>query len=256
MSELDAAMIEFAEAVRRKSQRERVELVRRSLELAMAKAFRAQGKLVARSLRQGGFELIWAGVQLQTLKLFTAPIEAAVAKALKMGALALIGQTGMKISFNLANPRAVAYLTDYGARLVKGINETTRETLQRLVAQGANEGWSYKRIAGEITQRFEEFAAGKPQEHIASRAHLIAVTETGNAYARGNFIVAQDLSDAGLQMWKSWSTMGDDRVSDGCRANAAEGWIPVGQLHQSGHMHPLRFPGCRCDELYKMKELI
>jgi len=40
----------------------------------------------------------------------------------------------------------------------------------------------------------------------------------------------------------SWSTVGDERVSDGCIANAAVGWIPVDQLFPSGHQHPTPVP--------------
>jgi uncharacterized protein with gpF-like domain len=161
---------------------------------------------------------------------------------------------GMGISFDLKNPRAVNYLRDYGAKLVTKINETTRETLQTLIAQGAEEGWSYKRTASEIISRFEEFAIGKPQEHIDSRAHLIAITETGNAYEEGNRITAKDLQDAGIEQEKFWSTVGDDRVSDGCRENEDANWIGIDEEFPSGHQRPMRFPGCRCIALYRRKE--
>ena len=65
---------------------------------------------------------------------------------------------------------------------------------------------------------------------------------------------AQDLADHGIEMEKQWSSMKDDKVSDGCNANELDGWIPISQPHSSGDMHPLRFPGCRCDELYRRKE--
>jgi hypothetical protein len=168
----------------------------------------------------------------------------------------MIGEMGLKISFDLKNPRAVNYLRDYGAKLVKGINETTQKVLQTLIAQGAEEGWSYKRTAAEIISRFEEFAVGKPQEHIDSRAHLIAITETGNAYEEGNRIVAKDMQDAGIEQEKFWSTVGDEKVSEGCRENEEAGWIPIDQAFPSGHQRPLRFPGCRCIANYRMKEAI
>ena len=66
-----------------------------------------------------------------------------------------------------------------------------------------------------------------------------------------------DALDAGLDVEKHWSTMGDDKVSDECLLNeqdGEDGWIPLEQAHTSGHMHPLRFPGCRCDELYRVKQ--
>ena len=99
--------------------------------------------------------------------------------------------------------------------------------------------------------RFEEFAVGKPQKHIDSRAHLIAITEIGEAYEVGNATVADDLRQAGLPMEKSWLHSRDGKVSDGCLRNAEDGWIPIEQAFTSGHMHPLRFPGCRCAALYR-----
>lgn len=249
------------------------------LERAMAAAFRAQGRAFVQefsqlrprfdeALRQryltrrqraqlreaitesDWFSLFDAAAQ-QTLTMFLSPIQETAQAALLMGAADLIAQVGVDVAFNLRNPRAVAYLDAHGAELVTRINETTRSDIKRIVTQAVDEGWSYNRTAREITNRYQEFAVGKPQLHIDSRAHLVAVTESGMAYEEGSAIVVRDLQDAGLQMEKSWLTVGDDRVSDGCRANQAEGWIPMSQAHQSGHMQPLRFPGCRCTELYR-----
>ena len=53
--------------------------------------------------------------------------------------------------------------------------------------------------------------------------------------------------DAGLQVYKSWLTADDDRVDeDICRANEAQGPIPLEDKFQSGHMAPLGHPRCRC----------
>lgn len=283
LSDIADAYGELEEAVKRGDQRGKMERLIRPLEIALRRAFREQGSLVARKLRSvkryfseasdpfaqhdawlnmkfsealppSEVELIWAQVQLETVKLFAAPIDAAVAKALEYGGIAILGEVGMKPRFDLKNPRAVDYLKDYGADLVKGINETTRDTLQTLISNATDEGWSYKRTAEAIIERFEQMAVGKPQEHIDSRAHLIAVTETGQAYEEGSRIVAKDLQDAGLDVEKSWSTVGDVKVSDGCKENEADGWIGIDKLHSSGHQRPLRFPGCRCEERYRIKK--
>ncbi len=278
-----SALDEFEEAITRGNQRKRMERLIRPLEIALRKGFREQGSLVARKLRQvkrffaeGGdpfkqhdawmnmqfsealppseFNKIWAEVTLETVKVFSLPIDAAVAKALEYGGLAMIAELGMQMKFDLKNPRAVDYLREYGADLVKGINETTRDMLQTLITQAAEEGWSYKRTAEAIIERFEEFGVGKPQAHIDSRAHLIAVTETGNAYEEGNRIIAKDLQDAGLEMEKYWSTVEDDKVSEDCQENEAAGWIKIDQSFPSGHQRPLRFPGCRCECRYRRKK--
>jgi hypothetical protein len=282
-NQLLIALDEFDEALNSAGQRKKMERLIRPLEISLRRAFSAQGSLLARKLRQvkrmfaeggdpfkqhdawlqmkfsealapGDFNAIWAAVELETVKLFTAPIDAAVAKALELGGIGMLGEVGIKVRFDLKNPRAVEYLKDYGADLVKGINETTRDILQTIIAQSGEEGWSYKRTAEAIIERFEEFGVGRPQEHIDSRAHLIAVTETGNAFEEGNRIVVKNLQDSGLEMEKMWSTVGDGKVSQGCKDNEVEGWIAIDQPHSSGHQRPLRFPGCRCEERYRRKK--
>jgi hypothetical protein len=278
-----SALHEFDEAISRGNQRKKMERLIRPLEIAMRKAFRAQGSMLASKMRQvkryfaegedpfkrhdawlnmqfsealppAQLNKIWAEVMLETVKLFSLPIDAAVAKALEYGGIAMIAELGMALKWDLKNPRAVDYLREYGADLVKGINETTRDMLQTLITQAAEEGWSYKKTAEAIIERFEEFAVGKPQAHIDSRAHLIAVTETGNAYEEGNRIIVKDLQDAGIEMEKAWNTVEDDKVSAGCKENEAAGWIRIDQEFPSGHQRPLRFPGCRCECRYRRKK--
>lgn len=283
LSDVTRAYDEFEEAMTRGNQRKKMERLIRPLEISLRKAFREQGHLLVRKFRQmkrffnesgdpwkqhadllemqfneavppNEFELIWAQVQMETVKLFATPIDAAVARALEYGGIGMLGELGIKIRFDLKNPRAVDYLKNYGAKLVKGIDETTRSMLQTLIAKSTEEGWSYKRTAEAIIERFEEFGVGRPQAHIDSRAHLIAVTEAGNAYEEGNLIVARDLQEAGLTMEKSWSTVGDSKVSAECQTNESDGWIGIDQAHASGHQRPLRFPGCRCEERYRRKK--
>lgn len=188
-----------------------------------------------------------------TQDFFFDPIQAGSQAAMVQAATELIATLAADIAFDLANPRAVAYLEQHGFGLISQIDSVTRGNIATIVTNGIDEGWSYNRIAREISSLYREMAVGRPQQHIDSRAHLIAVTEMGNAYEAGNSIVVQDLQDAGLQMEKKWWTVGDDRVSQGCRDNQAEGWIPVSQPFQSGHMQPLRFPGCRCTTLYRRR---
>jgi len=256
----------FLEAARRVSKTRALTPIERRLELAMRKVFRAQGAALTRRLARlrGRFPIqeaispadwlpLFDAAALETLRLFVDPIDLAVGAALKAGALAAIADTRAGMSFTLANPRAVTYLKQYGAKLVKGVDDTTRDYLRTIITQGVDEGWSYGKMAKAITDRYEEFAVGRPQQHIDSRAHLIAITESANGYEQGNRLVVQDLRDGGLEMVKSWLTVGDDLVSDGCQENQAEGWIPLDQAHSSGDQCPPRFPGCRCSELYQRK---
>lgn len=243
-----------------------------TMEKALSRAFRTQGRRLieeSRVLESGGrrdgagvvalreawtvddwlrlFDLVSG----ETVDLFFTPIQAGVAEALLAGASEVIGMVGVDYAFGLANPRAVAYLEAHGYGLISQIDSVTRGNIATIVTNGTAEGWSYNRVAREITSLYSEMAIGKPQRHIDSRAHLIAVTEAGNGYEEGNLAVVRDLEDAGLRMEKKWLTVGDDRVSDGCQANQAEGWIPVAQAFQSGHARPLRFPGCRCTTEYR-----
>lgn len=284
-SGIDGALERFQEAAAAVRKWRIVGKEERRLEKALTKAFRQQGRAFLRgfaalrllfegatwhemqrvkdALRHIPFETLreewtaddWLEVfddaAGETFTQFLRPIERGVQTALLAGANNLIGRIGVDASFSLRNPRAVAYVDAHGASLVSGINDTTRDYIRTLMRQAADEGWSYSRTAQALTDRYSEFAVGVPQQHIQSRAQLIAVTEIGNAYEAGNEIVVQDLQDAGLRMEKKWLTVGDDRVSEGCQENADEGWIPYESPHASGDMHPLRFPGCRCTELYR-----
>jgi len=271
MLPLVEALTHFYEALHRTDKARVLRPAERKLEKAMQKTFRKQGAAFVKGffklrnkfevqesayLREGigddDLDPIFDDAENDDE--FIEPIQSAAEDMLLAGAQQILSELDLSISFDLKNPRAVAYLKAHGADLVTKINSTTREYIKTLVTQAMDEGWSYQKTARMLIARYEEFAVGKPQQHIASRAQLIAVTESGNAYEAGNFIPIQDLMDSGIEMEKSWNTMGDNRVSAGCLANEAEGWIPADQEHGSGDMTPLRFPGCRCDELYMTKE--
>lgn len=148
---------------------------------------------------------------------------------------------------SLPNLRARAYAKKHAAEAVTQINDTTRKEIARIVSDGVKSGTSYNDIAKAIKSKFEEFAVPSPQKHIPNRAVLVAVTELANAYCEGNAQVGDYLQSNGVKMMKAWQTLEDDRVSDGCKENEKAGWIPIDKEFPSGHMHPPRFPGCRCD---------
>lgn len=241
------------------------------LQRSVSQAFRRQGRLLiersrvlegargdgALNLREAWTLDDWLSifdlVSGETEDFFFEPIQAGIQTALALGARQVIGQIGVDYAFGLQNPRAISYLEQHGYGLISQIDAVTRGNIATIVTNGTSEGWGYNRIAREITSMYSEMAIGKPQLHIASRAHLIAITEMGNAYEEGNLIVVRDLAEAGLRMEKSWLTVGDDRVSDGCQANEDEGWIPTEQAFSSGHQRPLRFPGCRCALLHRRR---
>lgn len=267
-----AALLRVTEAVSVREKWRQLEPVVRKGEKGVSKAFQAQGRQFVRAfgelrprfaesgrlreawLPEDAWLALWDAVTRATLSLMLAPITEMAETSLTLGAGSLLGQIGIDAAFDLANPRAVAYLAEHGAALVTAINETTREQMRTLLVQAVEDGWSYTRTARAITDQFEGFAGLKPQAHIRNRAELVAVTEAGNAYERGSRIVVDDLQDAGIRMEKKWLTVGDARVSDGCADNEAEGWIPLDQAFGTGHQEPLRFPGCRCTCQYRRAE--
>lgn len=155
---------------------------------------------------------------------------------------------------SLPNLRAQKYTKKHAAEAVTQINDTTRKEIARIVSDGVKSGSSYNDIAKAIKDKFEEFAVPMPQKHVSNRAVLVAVTELANAYCEGNAQVGNYLQDNGVKMMKAWQTLEDDRVSDGCKENERVGWIPINKEFPSGHMHPPRFPGCRCDFLQDILE--
>lgn len=139
--------------------------------------------------------------------------------------------------FNLRNPRAVAYLEQHGAALVSGINETTRAQLRTLLSDAIANGRSYDRTAREIRAKFADFAA--------SRAKLIAVTESASGYVQGNVQTARMMRDMGIQMEKQWLTTGG--ACPECESNGNEGWIGIDDTFVEGDDAPPQHPKCRCD---------
>lgn len=187
----------------------------------------------------------------------TAIQEAATAGLLAggTGMLDLLDGIEVGISFSLDFPEAVAYLDNYGAARVAGIDATTRTGIQRIVSQAASEGWSWQRTAQVIGNQFESFylaPKGGPL-WFETRAQLVAVTEVGQAYEAGSWQGAKRLQAAGLVMEKAWSGPNDDVTSDACRGNIRAGWIGIDEAFPSGDMTPLNHPGCRHTAIYRRK---
>lgn len=202
------------------------------------------------------WEAIFDAVSEATRRLFTETLREYIGQALLAGgeeALLRLATGMADVSFDLANPRAVAYAEQYVAELVTQINEATRADVRRIITQGVERGDAYNKVAKELRQKYQEFHTPSPLNHIKDRAELIAVTEMGNAYEAGNEAVVQELADAGLTMEKSWLTVGDSRVSEHCQSNQAAGWIAFDDEFPSGHQRPLAHPGCRCTMLARRK---
>lgn len=210
------------------------------------------GKTVIKTTKQGGDGLPYSNAKSAY------NLNAPKASSSKTSPSKTVGTTSVKADksgwVSLPNLRAQEYAKKHAAEAVTQINDTTRKEIARIVSDGVKSGASYNDIAKEIKNKFEEFAVPMPQKHVSNRAVLVAVTELANAYCEGNAQVGNYLQDNGIKMMKAWQTLEDDRVSDGCRENERVGWIPINKEFPSGHMHPPRFPGCRCDFLQDILE--
>ena len=152
-----------------------------------------------------------------------------------------------KSTFNLANPRAVAWFKDVGGstKYITGMQDTTRDEIKTLITNALDKGQSYTQTAKEIGNAFD----GMSRE----RAQTIAVYETAQAYESGNMMFAQTLVDDGLEMEKFYQTSEDDLVSELCQGNQDDDWIPIDEYHSSGVQQPPGHVRCRCYEKYREK---
>jgi len=98
-----------------------------------------------------------------------------------------------------------AYITDEGLEFAKGINETTKEKLNKQIADGVAKGEGTKKIAKRIT--------GVYTEATTSRANNIARTETAKST---NFGTLEGWKQSGVVRGKEWFTALDDRVCPIC----------------------------------------
>lgn len=176
-------------------------------------------------------------------------------EGLEQGYIDLATRNGLEKAFQLDHPSAVNWARENAAKHVTKVQDTTKDTIRGIVTRGVEEGMDYDTVARRITRRFKEFGIGKPQEHIESRAHLVAVTENAIAYETGGRQLVDELGAVGIEMEMFWGGPGpeDPRTSQGCLDNQAQGWISVTGTFRSGHKHPPRFPGCRHHAEYRVK---
>lgn len=261
--EADRAVILLVEAISRRQVDKTLTPLQDALEVKLAAIFKRQGFAVLKKLgtirsyftesATSDFDDLFDDAILDTSVDMIDAIQSSIEVAVVKSGKALIRDFKASVNFSLTNPRAIAYTQNYAANVITGIDSTTKDDIRRIVLAGISDGASYSEVAANIKTRYAQYASGVPQRHIRSRAELIAVTEMGNAYQAGNMAGALTLADQGLKLQKYWLTSGDDRVSQGCKDNQADGWISIDSAHSSGHQHPLRFPGCRCVEQIRRK---
>jgi SPP1 gp7 family putative phage head morphogenesis protein len=134
------------------------------------------------------------------------------------------------------NDRAVDYARERSAKLVKGLEDSTRDMLRETVGDALEEGLSNKQLADALA---EEYAFS------AERAETIANTETAYADVQGNL---EGYKASGVVEGKQW-IIAQDEFCDDC--NNLDGVI-VGldeEFPGDGGDGPPLHPNCRCDIL-------
>lgn len=117
---------------------------------------------------------------------------------------------GIPVAFDLANEHVQRVLSLL-AKQIKGVAESTREDVRRLIGQQAEHGWSVEELAERIREMGEI--------NSASRAVMIARSETAAAYSQGSLAAWRE---SGVVSGKEWLTGGDPcpicQKLDGARA--------------------------------------
>ncbi len=88
---------------------------------------------------------------------------------------AQLSSIGLSIDWTLPNTAARDWAREYAYGLVRGINDTSREFLQKEIAQWTESGEPLSELSKRLTDMFGERRAG-----------LIASTEVTRAYTNGN----------------------------------------------------------------------
>lgn len=153
----------------------------------------------------------------------------------------LFGTGKPMIDYTLANAEAVKWAKEYAYSLVKGINETTRDTLRTVVRSFVDTpGFTLGDIMRELP--FDEV-----------RAQRIAITETTRAFAEGEMMAGRELRREfpGVRIIKIFYTNADDRVCpvcaplDGMEVDFEDGFTTE-EDKSEGIDAPPAHPGCRC----------
>jgi len=175
--------------------------------------------------------------------------------------------------------KSIEMLEDEARQLAKtfatNMTETQLNSMAQTIADGLKEGLGTQQISRKLTmvkgldsnraKSFEKYVDdltsagvnGKKLERLTKkefkrllndRRWTISQTEARVATSHARQTEAKAMG----AKYKLWMTVGDDRVSEECRANQAQGPIPLADAFPSGHMNPPCHPNCRCTLGYGM----
>ena len=156
------------------------------------------------------------------------------------------------VDWGLVNTAAADWARKYTFDLVKGITDTSRATLQKLIPQFFENQWTQGQLREALSPLFG-----------VVRAEMIARTEVTRAAAQGEEETARLLAEQGIQMIPVWNTREDEIVcpicgKDGLSQRKADGvngeGRPYWTLDGVEYTMPAH-PRCRCWETHELPEV-
>jgi len=134
-----------------------------------------------------------------------AALSTALTKVYIQQAQGLVDQASADVNWDQINQDAADWASAYSFELVKGITDTTKESLQGIVKD-----------AIEQSQPLEDVRAAIEPLFGPSRAATIATTELTRAASEGESAVVDTLKDQGVDMVGTWMTREDELVCPIC----------------------------------------
>lgn len=143
------------------------------------------------------------------------------------------GVLGVEVAFDLEH-EAVQKVLGLLAKRIKDVADTTRTQVQTLVGQAAERGWSPAELAAELRKVADL--------QSASRAAMVARTETATAYTQGSILAYQE---SGVVKGTEWLLGG----------NPCPDCEPLGGTFLDfDAAHPPLHPNCTCSVIPVLKE--
>ncbi len=142
------------------------------------------------------------------------------------------GVLPVAVSFDVSNPRVKDVIGEL-AKKIRGVSDTTREDVRRIVDEGTANGSNITDIAEQIRSAVD-ISDG-------TRARMIARTETAHAYSAGSVLAYKD---AGVEK-KQWLATEDGNEDADCAGVNGE-IVGVDEDFSVGVPYPPLHPNCRC----------
>jgi SPP1 gp7 family putative phage head morphogenesis protein len=138
------------------------------------------------------------------------------------------------IDWELANMAAERWARRFGAQLIRGVTDTTRQRVADTVADWTTNNESIGQLAKRLAEPGGPFGL--------NRARTIAVTETTRAYAEGNMAAWRESK---VIQRRRWNTNVDEAVCPICGPlhNVVVG---LNESYPGGLSEPPAHPNCRC----------